>query len=121
VQHISATLQLPGRWQYEVAAMLSQIGCIAVPPKILDRLRLGEGLTEGERKVHASRCQVVHDLLAKIPRLDVIARMVQGQNTAASAPGGTGATDPAALGTAAMLPAARTPGVLLAELTMPPE
>ena len=98
VRHISAALQLPDRWQYEVAAMLSQIGCIAVPPEILNKLHLGQALTESERKVYASRCQVAHDLLAKIPRLDVVARMVQGQNAAVSAPAATAAIGPATLG-----------------------
>jgi DNA-binding NarL/FixJ family response regulator len=95
VRHISGTLGLPDRWQYEVAALLSQIGSIAVPPEILDKLNLGESLTGEERKVYGSRWQVAHDLLAKIPRLEVVAKMVQGLGNSSSVPA---TSEPSALG-----------------------
>ena len=98
VRHISATLQLPDRWQYEVAALLSQIGSIAVPPEVLDKVNSGQPLAEEERKVYASRWQVAHDLLAKIPRLEVVAKIVQGQGSASSTPTAISSTDPAVLG-----------------------
>lgn len=98
VRHISAALNLPEQWQYEVAALFSQIGGIAVPPEILDKVNLGEPLTEGERKLYASRWQVAHDLLAKIPRLEVIAKMVLGQGSATVTAAVASSTDPANLG-----------------------
>jgi FixJ family two-component response regulator len=98
VRHISATLALPERWQYEVAALLSQIGSIAVPPEILDKLNLGEPLTIEERKVYASRWQVAHDLVAKIPRLEVVAKIVQNLGNASPPPAGASPDDPAVLG-----------------------
>jgi HD domain-containing protein len=36
VEHMARELGLPDRWQYELAAMLSQIGCVAVPPGVME-------------------------------------------------------------------------------------
>lgn len=98
VRHISATLELPDRWQYEVAALLSQIGSIAVPPEILDKLNLGEPLSAEERKVYSSRWQVAHDLVAKIPRLEVVAKIVQSLGSAPRAAPALSPADQAVFG-----------------------
>jgi response regulator RpfG family c-di-GMP phosphodiesterase len=81
VREMSAHLRLAEPWQYEVAAMLSQIGSVAVPPDVLEKVQLGERLSEHDRETYGLQYQVAYDLLAKIPRLEAIARMVQGQNT----------------------------------------
>jgi response regulator RpfG family c-di-GMP phosphodiesterase len=79
VAFIATALGLPKRWQYELAAMLSQIGCVTVPPDILDKLYAAEPLDEEEKKIFASHCAVAHDLLVKIPRLERVAQMVAAQ------------------------------------------
>lgn len=98
VLHMTRQLQVADEWQYEIAALLSQIGCIAVPPDILDKIHVGERLTEEEHRIYASHSQVGHDLLAQIPRLDIIARMIQNQNAGFDGSEGHGAADPIALG-----------------------
>ena len=49
VQHLVGQLSLPDAWQYEVAAMLSQIGCITLPADTLAKTLGGQGLTALER------------------------------------------------------------------------
>jgi len=82
VRHMAAELNLPNSWQYEVAALLSQIGCITMDPGTLDRLYTGEELSEEEKKMFAAHPAAGRDLLLHIPRLEAVAHMIAGQNLA---------------------------------------
>lgn len=79
VRHIAAQLKLTQAWEFEMAAMLSQIGCISVPPHILEKVYAGEPLTDDETQIFGSHPAVAHELLAKIPRLEGVSLMVQRQ------------------------------------------
>jgi response regulator RpfG family c-di-GMP phosphodiesterase len=79
VKHIVEHLELSRLWQFEMAAMLSQIGCVTVPPDILDKVYAKQPLSEEERKMYSSHPSVAGDLLVNIPRLEAIARMIEGQ------------------------------------------
>jgi len=81
VAYIAAALNLPGQWQYELAALLSQIGCVTVPPEILDKIYAAQPLSDAEKSIFASHCAVAHDLLVKIPRLEEVAGMVAAQRS----------------------------------------
>ena len=61
--------------------MLSQIGCIAVPSDILEKLYAGKALTAEEQNTFASHPSVGQSLLAKIPRMEAIAEMIGYQMT----------------------------------------
>ncbi len=80
VRHMAAELKLPNAWQYEVAALLSQIGCITMDPGTIDRLYTGEELSEDEKKMFAAHPAAGRDLLLHIPRLEAVAHMIAGQN-----------------------------------------
>ena len=95
VAHIATALNLPNRWQYELAAMLSQIGCVTVPSDILDKIHAAQPLDDNEKSIFASHCAVAHDLLVKIPRLEHVANMVAAQRAPWS---GTGGSDPVGVG-----------------------
>ena len=88
VRHLAPILGLPDQWQYELAAMLSQIGCVAVPPDILEKFHIGEPLSADEARILASQPQTGHDLLARIPRLEAVAEMVAHQHDAWTNRGG---------------------------------
>ncbi len=45
IRHMATQLELPNLWEYDLASMLSQIGCIAVPSDILEKLYNGMVLT----------------------------------------------------------------------------
>jgi CheY-like chemotaxis protein len=81
VRHMVETLQLPDRWQYELAAMLSQVGCVVVPPEIIDKAHLGRFLSADEQTLLASQKRVGHKLVGKVPRLELVARMVAEQSS----------------------------------------
>jgi response regulator RpfG family c-di-GMP phosphodiesterase len=76
VRHVADRLKCRGAWRFEVAAMLSHIGCIAVPPAILSKVTAAEPLSEAEARVFAAHPQVGYSLLIRIPRLEGVARMV---------------------------------------------
>lgn len=79
VQHMAERLNLPDRWQYELAAMLSQIGCVTVPPEVLEKFYGQQALTAAEQEILSSQSRTGHNLLIRIPRLDNVAKMVADQ------------------------------------------
>ena len=79
VRHIVQTLRLPNPWQYETAALLSQIGYVAIPDELLERLAAGEELLPAEVSMLNSHPEVARQLLAKIPRLQTVAEIVYNQ------------------------------------------
>ena len=81
-----ARLQLEDTWQYEIAAMLSQIGCVAVPQPLLDRISRGHVPTAAEEELLRTQAEVGSRLIAKIPRLEGVAEMIAGQIPGASNP-----------------------------------
>ncbi len=81
VKHIAAKLDVPGKWQYELAAMLSQIGCVTVPADILSKVYACQVLSGGEQELFDSHPGIGKDLIAKIPRLKTVAHMIQQQKS----------------------------------------
>ena len=92
VRHMAGELGLPEPWQYEVAAMLSQIGCVTVSPDVLEKVYSGAPLSNSEAETFASHCQLGGRLLARIPRLEQVAQMIGNQqdqdSEIAAKPGG---------------------------------
>lgn len=70
VADMAAHLKVADRWQLELAAMFSQLGCITLPPDTLERLYHGTPLAEGEAALVAKIPAVTEQLLAHIPRLE---------------------------------------------------
>lgn len=82
VQQLCETAQPPDRWCIEVAAMVSQIGCIVLPPDTLHKLNCGLRLNaEEELQVRAVPWHAER-LLAHIPRLEPVREIIQRQATA---------------------------------------
>jgi response regulator RpfG family c-di-GMP phosphodiesterase len=69
----------PSDWVVEVAAMLSQIGCVTIPAETLDRMYDGSQLTPEETTMAARLPAVAAQLVGSIPRLegvrDILAHM----------------------------------------------
>lgn len=70
------------RWKVETAAMLSQLGAIALHSETLEKLHRGERLTENETRQLAKQPAIARDLISRIPRLEEIAEIVGRQNDA---------------------------------------
>ncbi len=72
VSEVAARLGMKERWQVEVAAMLSQLGCITLPEDVVEKVNLGQPLSEPEQKFVARMPVVTEQLLGNIPRLEVV-------------------------------------------------
>jgi response regulator RpfG family c-di-GMP phosphodiesterase len=70
-----------GDWQIEVAAMLSQIGCVTVPEEILAKAYSGQALESPERKLFNTHPQSGRQLIASIPRLELVAEIIGNQQS----------------------------------------
>ncbi len=66
-------------WELEAAALLSRIGFITMPPSVTQKSLGGQMLSEAENTLLARVPGVGEKLLAKIPRLEQVARIVQYQ------------------------------------------
>jgi len=82
--HVVEALGLGSAWRFEVAAMMSQLGCVIVDPETLDAVFAGRTLTPEEQARYDAHPLVARDLLASIPRMEPIAWMIAHQNQAAS-------------------------------------
>lgn len=72
VSELAENLGLRERWQVEVAAMLSQIGCITLPPETAEKVYYGQPLSEDEEKQVSRLPIVTEELLSNIPRLEAV-------------------------------------------------
>ena len=76
---IARELNLDRLWQYEIAALISQIGCIAIPRDILLKVQSNSKLTPKEDKIYRNHPKVGGKLIGNIPRMEDIAAMVEHQ------------------------------------------
>ncbi|HWD38794.1 MAG TPA: HD domain-containing phosphohydrolase [Fimbriimonas sp.] len=67
-------------WQIEIAAMLSKVGIVSLPPSLAAKARMGQELREAEKELLSKVPQVGHDLLAQIPYLQPVAEIVLHQD-----------------------------------------
>ena len=88
-------LGVEAAWQVEVAAMLSQVGCVALPQEILEQVYHGRTLSADHAAMFESHPATGSELLRHIPRLDAVAQIVawqekryDGSGPPASVPGG---------------------------------
>lgn len=79
VRHIAEQMNLANVWQFEMAAMLSQIGCVTLPPDTLQKIYAGATLTPEEENSFSSHPTIGRNLLADIPRLETIAEIIGHQ------------------------------------------
>jgi response regulator RpfG family c-di-GMP phosphodiesterase len=67
-------------WEVEVAALLSQIGCVTVPEETLAKLANGAPIEKEEQRMIQQYPQVGRDLLARIPRMETVSEMIAYQH-----------------------------------------
>jgi CheY-like chemotaxis protein len=79
VSRLAKLWKLESPWELEVAALLSQVGCVTLLDATVEKLREARALTTWEARAVAEHPKVAERLLAKIPRLERVARMVGGQ------------------------------------------
>ena len=77
---LMAALGLPLSWQIEVAAMLSQIGCVALPAATTEKLYYCKPLSKEEVEMTKQLPALAVQLLESIPRLDAVRAILQAQD-----------------------------------------
>ena len=78
---IGKKLEIDDLWQYEVAAMLSQIGCVTVPMEIVEKNFEGVELDPTEMHMLKEVPGTGRKLLEKIPRLEVVSTIIEKQES----------------------------------------
>ncbi|MFH1845377.1 MAG: response regulator [bacterium] len=79
VTHMVDHLELPNRWQYGLAAMLSQIGAITLPPNTLDKYYAKQAVSASEQKMLDDLPETGARLLEAIPRFAPVAAIIRRQ------------------------------------------
>jgi CheY-like chemotaxis protein len=87
IHHIVTAMNLGNPWQYEVAAMMSQLGCVTLAPETVEAVFNDEKLSPIEQAQYDAHPRVAYDLLSKIPRLEPIAWMIEHQTKPLPEPG----------------------------------
>ncbi len=83
VRHLVTKLHVDSPWRYEIAAMLSQLGCVSLHPDVIEAAYAGNTLPEEDQKRFDAHPQMARDLLINIPRLEPTAWMI-GQQAASN-------------------------------------
>lgn len=80
ITEMGKKLEIDDLWQYEVAAMLSQIGCVTVPIEIVEKNFEGVELDPTETHMIKEVPETGRRLLEKIPRLEVVSAIIEKQS-----------------------------------------
>jgi response regulator RpfG family c-di-GMP phosphodiesterase len=81
VTEVLEKMPLADLWETQMAAMLSPIGCVTLPPDILLKSRADGLLSKSEELLIHSAPGITARLLSNIPRLEGVARIARYQNT----------------------------------------
>jgi response regulator RpfG family c-di-GMP phosphodiesterase len=80
IKDLGENLEDDLKWKLEIAALLSQIGCITLPTEILEKNDNNVELSPKEEELFLSHPQIGRSLLANIPRLEEIAEAIAFQD-----------------------------------------
>jgi DNA-binding response OmpR family regulator len=79
VHWITQRIAIPDAWQYELAARLCLLGCLALPEEVFEKAYRGQGLSPEEEQMFRAHPESAARLLSHIPRLEVVAEMIRRQ------------------------------------------
>ena len=77
---IMQQMELSDPWQYDLAATLCLVGCIAVPDNVFQKAHGGEPLLPEEEEMFRAHPERGAALLSNIPRLEKVAEMIRNQH-----------------------------------------
>jgi response regulator RpfG family c-di-GMP phosphodiesterase len=70
VARVGEALGLTNQWEIEIAALLSQLGAVSLPPALVDKIHSGQELDEGEQRLADGVPSMAASFIAEIPRLE---------------------------------------------------
>lgn len=80
MQHLARVLKVDNTWQFEVAALLSQLGCITFSESLLTKVMRDSALTDREQSQLDGHPRIAANLIRRIPRLSEVAEIIAHQN-----------------------------------------
>lgn len=81
IRHIVGVLRLPNPWRFEIAGMMSQLGCVTLPTETIEAAYAHrKDFTPEEKELFDGHPKIAQALLSKIPRMEPIAWMIAHQN-----------------------------------------
>lgn len=72
-------IKIEGAWQIEIAAMISQIGCVTVPDTILNKVYKNINIPHEDRVMYQLHTQTSSEIISKIPRMENVAQIIAYQ------------------------------------------
>jgi CheY-like chemotaxis protein len=79
VQHVEHRLQLAPSWKFEIAAMLSQLGCVTLNSDLVNAAYSGDSLTQQDQQKYDAHPSIAGEMLSHIPRMEAISQMIAYQ------------------------------------------
>ena len=79
VMQIASALNLPNLWQFEMSALMSQIGCMTLPAEVLEIVYAGHALNADESAMYGDHPSIGAKLLERIPRLENVTKIIAMQ------------------------------------------
>ncbi len=80
MRHLAAAMKLKDSWELEVAALLSHIGFVTIPAELILKYRAGQTLSNQEQEMFRRIPAIGGSLLAQIPRLEEVSRILTYQS-----------------------------------------
>ena len=80
VREVAGKLELPNVWELDVAAMLSPIGLITLPPEIYGKVRDGVKLSKVDSEIYERTPEIARNLISNIPRMKNLSEMIYYQD-----------------------------------------
>jgi response regulator RpfG family c-di-GMP phosphodiesterase len=90
VRELDGILEGAGAWEVDVAAVLSRLGCVAVPEPVLAAASRGADLAPEDRRRVQGVNAVTRNLLRPIPRLERVVAIIEGMDLPFEAPDALG-------------------------------
>jgi response regulator RpfG family c-di-GMP phosphodiesterase len=74
--YMAERLAIGKKWQIEIAALLSQVGCVTLPGAVLEKYHAGVPLGAEEKQMCENHPQIAEKLISQIPRLEKVAAII---------------------------------------------
>ncbi len=80
LRQVAKRLELSNGWELDIAAMLSPIGLITIPPEIYGKVQAGAKLGKVDREIYERAPEIARNLISNIPRMKNLSEMIYYQN-----------------------------------------
>lgn len=81
VERLASRLDLPDRWRFELAGVLSQLGTLTLPRGLVEDRRAGLHLDPQPAALWQTHPGITATLLSNIPRMELIGEMISKQES----------------------------------------